>query len=96
MPAYLIVTREEAITDEDAFAQYQQLTRQIQSDIKPTPKVIYGAMEALEGDAPEGVVMLEFATLEDAHNWYHSEGYQKALPHRLRAAKHRAFIVEGL
>lgn len=96
MPAYMIVIREDAISDSDAYSQYQQLTRQMQSPIKLTPKVIYGEIEALEGEAPDGVVMLEFASLQEAHDWYHSEEYQKALPHRLRSANYRAFIVEGL
>ena len=96
MPAYIIVMREEPIRYADAMSQYQTLTRQIQTEITLKPRVLYGQVEALEGDAPDGVIVLEFDSLEDAHNWYHSGDYQKALPYRLQAAKHRAFIVEGL
>ncbi|GAB3093737.1 DUF1330 domain-containing protein [Aestuariicella hydrocarbonica] len=96
MPAYMIVMREEPIQDADAMTQYQTLTRQMHTDIKPLPKVIYGALEALEGEAPDGMVMMEFASMQQAHDWYHSGEYQKVLPYRLRAAKHRAFIVESL
>ncbi len=96
MPAYIIVIREEPVQDADAFAQYQTLTRQVQTPIKLMPRVVYGAMESLEGEPPDGVVMLEFDCMQDAHDWYHSGDYQKALPHRLQAARHRAFIVEGL
>lgn len=96
MPAYIIVMREEPVRDAEALQQYQTLTRQIQSTIALQPRVIYGKLEALEGDVPDGVVMLEFQSLDDARAWYDSGDYQKALPYRLQAAKHRAFIVEGL
>ena len=95
MPAYLIVLREEPLQDPAAMAEYQRMTRQIKTEIKPKPLVVYGAMEQLEGDKPDGVVMLEFPTVEDAKAWYNSPDYQAALPHRLRAAKHRAVIVDG-
>lgn len=96
MPAYIIVMREEPVQDADALQQYQTLTRQMQTDIRPLPRVIYGKVEALEGTPPDGVVMLEFPSMEEARGWYHSGDYQQALPHRLRAARHRAFLVEGL
>lgn len=95
MPAYLIVLRKEPIRNADAMNEYQRRTREINSDIKMTPKVVYGAIECLEGAAPDGVVMLEFASVEEARRWYHNEDYQKALPYRLQAAEHEAFIVEG-
>lgn len=95
MPAYIIVLREEPIRDPAAMAEYQRLTREIKTEIKPKPLVIYGAMEALEGTAPDGVVMLEFPTVEDAKAWYNSPDYQAALPHRIKSAKHRAIIVDG-
>ncbi|MVF13475.1 DUF1330 domain-containing protein [Ketobacter sp. MCCC 1A13808] len=96
MPAYIIVMREDSVRDQDALKQYQSLTRQMQTTIKPDPKVVYGNVEALEGDAPDGVVLLEFVSIQEARNWYNSGDYQKALPYRLQAAKHRAFIMEGL
>ncbi len=96
MPAYLIVLRESAVRDPEAVAEYQRKTRQLNSDIKLQPKVVYGATTALEGTAPDGMVMLEFATTEDAQAWYNSPGYQEALPHRLQSADYRAFIVQGL
>lgn len=96
MPAYLIVTREEAISDAEAMAEYQRRTREIAGDFALTPRVIYGAVESLEGDRPDGVVMVEFPSVEEARAWYNSDGYQAALPYRLKAARHRAFIVEGL
>lgn len=96
MAAYLIVLRESPTRDADAYAEYQRLNRAASSAIKLKPLVAYGAMEALEGEAPDGVVLLEFETAADARAWYDSPGYQAALPHRLKSADWRAFIVEGI
>jgi uncharacterized protein (DUF1330 family) len=60
------------------------------------PLVVYGALEPLEGKAPDGIVMLEFPTVEAAKAWYNSPEYQAAVPHRLKAADYRAVIVQGL
>jgi uncharacterized protein (DUF1330 family) len=53
-------------------------------------------METLEGESPDGVVVLQFPTVEDAKAWYHSPAYQAAVPHRQKGADYRAFIVQGL
>ena len=96
MPAYLIVIREEPIQDEAAFAEYQSRTRKLGGNPTLTPRVIYGAVSGLEGAAPDGVIMLEFPSVEEAQAWYDSPGYQEALPFRLKSSSYRAFIVEGL
>lgn len=96
MAVYLIVLREGPVQDEDAYAEYQRINREAPPAANLKPLVLYGAMQALEGKAPEGVVMLQFDTVEDARTWYESPGYQAALPHRLRSADWRDFIVEGM
>ncbi len=96
MPAFVIVYRESPLRDPDAYAQYQQMTRELPRDPNLVPRVINGATEALEGSAPDGVIVLEFPSMEDARAWYNSPGYQAALPHRLRAADYRTILVEGL
>jgi uncharacterized protein (DUF1330 family) len=96
MAAYLIVMREGPVRDQAAYDKYQQMNRENPPSVKLTPLVAYGAMQALEGDAPDGVVMLQFDSTEDARAWYESPSYQAALPHRLRCADWQAFIVEGM
>jgi uncharacterized protein (DUF1330 family) len=96
MPAYLINYRETPIRDQDSFAEYQRRNRETDpTEFKITPLVVYGAVHALEGQAPDGVVMLQFPTVEDAKAWYNSPAYQAALPLRLNAAEYRTIIVEG-
>ncbi len=96
MAVYMLFLREGPVQDQDEMAEYQRLTREIKGDYKLTPRVVYGNIEAVEGEAPDGMVMLEFPSVEDAKAWYNSPGYQAALAHRLKAANYRAMIVEGL
>jgi uncharacterized protein (DUF1330 family) len=72
------------------------MNRESPRDPKLKALVAYGAIEAVEGAAPNGMVMLQFPTAEDAKAWYNSPAYQAALPHRMKGAEYRAFIVQGL
>ena len=98
MPAYMLLIRDEPVHDPAEMAQYQRLNRENVAALGATmkPLVIYGAIDALEGPAPDGVLVLQFATVEDAKAWYDSPAYQAALPHRKAAASYRAMIVQGL
>ena len=96
MPVYMLFIRDEPVRDAAEMAEYQRLNRENKGDFKIKPLVVYGATEAVEGKAPDGMVMVEFPTVEDAKAWYNSPGYQAALPHRKKAADYRAFIVQGL
>ncbi len=96
MPAYLLVLRESPIRNPEAMAEYQRLNRASPRDPNLTPLVVYGRTEALEGEAPDGVILLQFPSVEAARAWYESPAYQEALKHRQLAADHRALIIEGL
>ncbi len=96
MSAYIIVTREGPIREQSAMDIYSKMNRENPRDPNLTPLVIYGSVEALEGEAPDGVVMMQFPTMEAAKAWYHSPAYQASLPYRKKAADYRVFIVEGL
>jgi uncharacterized protein (DUF1330 family) len=96
MAAYLIITREGPIRDQAQMDIYQQKNRENPRDPNLTPLVIYGAIEPLEGQAPEGALVLQFPTVAAAKAWYDSPAYQAAIPHRKKAADYRIFIVEGL
>lgn len=95
MPAYIVVLRKGPITDQAAMAEYQKRTKQMKGTYELIPRVIYGATEGLEGEMPDGVIMLEFPSMEKAREWYHSEEYQAAVKYRLASADYDAFIVEG-
>jgi uncharacterized protein (DUF1330 family) len=96
MPAYVLFIREGGIRNQSEMDIYRGMTKEIPRDPKLTALVAYGAMQALEGELPDGVVLLQFPTVEDAKAWYDSPGYQAAIPHRRNGADYRAFIVQGL
>lgn len=97
MPAYVVIQRTSQVRDPAEYAEYQRKTRDLVGQFKLRPLVIQGAPEGLEGNTPpDGVVLLEFPTTEEAKAWYNSPGYQAALPHRLKSADYHSFIVEGI
>jgi uncharacterized protein (DUF1330 family) len=96
MPVYMLFIREKPIRDRAAMETYSSMNRNKPRDPKMTPLVVYGATEALEGEAPDGMVVLQFPTAEDAKAWYHSPDYQAASQHRMKGADYRVMIVQGL
>ena len=96
MPVYMLFMREGEILDQSEMDKYSRMNREGPRDPNLKPLVVYGAIEPVEGAAPDGMVILQFPTVEDAKAWYNSPGYQAALPHRKNGADYRAFIVQGL
>ena len=93
-----------------AYAVFIQETTRDQSELDAcTPKAgaslaghelkvlaAYGRQQILEGPDMEGVVIVEFPTIEAAKAWYDSPAYREAREYRFRGADYRAFIVEGV
>ena len=96
MPAYVIFMREDKIRDQAEMDIYSRMNRESPRDPNLKALAVYGATEALEGKAPDGMVLLQFPTVEDAKAWYNNPNYQAAIPHRLKGADYRAFIVQGI
>ncbi|KWB49502.1 hypothetical protein WL35_07310 [Burkholderia ubonensis] len=95
MATYIVFTRE--------CTQDQQELDTYFRDVGPTlaghpVKVLaaYGSQETLEGEGPEGVVIVEFPSKGAAHAWYHSAEYQAVVQHRFKGARYRAVLVEGV
>ena len=95
MPTYVIVMQEGPLRDHAAYEQYRVVGRQNPPPATMKPLAIYGAIHPLEGTPPEGAVILEFPTVEDAKAWYYGP-YQAAAPHRIASGDWRAIILEGL
>lgn len=100
MPAYIIVYRESPVTDEQSIAEYSRRNQENAADFQAQfgikPLVVYGNSEAPEGPNPNGVVVLQFPTYEDAKGWYESPAYREALAFRQKGAEWRVVIVNGL
>lgn len=92
----MLFIRENPIRDKAEMDTYSRMNREGPRDPKLKPLVVYGATEAIEGKAWDGLVMVEFPTAEDAKAWYNSPSYQAAMKHRLKGADYRVMMVQGL
>ncbi|AOX20558.1 DUF1330 domain-containing protein [Kozakia baliensis] len=95
MSAYFVFTRE-ATLDESEMKKYGEL---VGPTFKGHPAKIlaaYGAQEEVEGEGPEGIVIIEFPSKEAALAWYNGPEYKEVRQHRFKGGKYRATLVEGL
>jgi len=95
MSAYVIV--EVNVHDTALFEEYHKLVPATIAKYGGKYLVRGGATDSKEGGwAPKRVVVLEFPTMDQARKWYHSADYAPALAMRLKAAKNRMIIVDGV
>ncbi|MEX3842837.1 MULTISPECIES: DUF1330 domain-containing protein [Paraburkholderia] len=95
MATYIVFTKE-STQDQSELDIYQS---NVGATFKGHPVKIlaaYGPQQVLEGEAPEGVVIVEFPSTEAARAWYDSPAYQEAAQHRFKGARYRAVLVEGV
>ena len=55
-----------------------------------------GKPQGLDGEAPQGIVVIAFDSAERLRAWYDSPAYQAIKPLRQSAVKGRMFLVEGV
>ena len=94
MATYIVFTRE-STQDQTELDAYME---KVGASFAGHPiKVLaaYGPQQVLEGPAPEGVVIVEFPTMEKAREWYRSPDYAAALAVRQTALDRRLIFVEG-
>ena len=95
MPAYAIFIKNKT-HDADLLKAYGQQAAGARGDHPLTALAAYGGIETMEGDPAEGVVLLQFPTMEAGKAWYNSQAYQDAKATRLKAADYRVLFFEGL
>lgn len=95
MAAYVIFIRDKTL-DAEEFAKYGPMASAARGDHPITPLAFYGDLETLEGAEAEGVVVIQFPTMEAAHAWYDSPAYQAAKAQRMKGADYRVLLVQGL
>ncbi|MFT3966446.1 MAG: DUF1330 domain-containing protein [Sphingobium sp.] len=97
MAAYIVFIRETPVHDPAAMDAYRAAGPGVAAsgDWKLKPLAAYGALETLEGEEADGVVLLEFPDMAAARAWYDSPAYSEARTHRLKAAPYRAYLFEG-
>ncbi|WP_144150313.1 DUF1330 domain-containing protein [Paraburkholderia sp. BCC1885] len=95
MTTYIVFTKDLSI-DQNELDLYQSKVRETFEGHSVKILAAYGTQQALEGSAPEGVVIMEFPTTTAARDWYYSDAYQAAARHRFKGANYRAVLVEGI
>lgn len=94
MPAYVIVEVE--INNPDEYEEYKKLTPAAIAAHGGRFVVRGAKTETLEGDwEPQRIVILEFASVEKAKQWWGSEEYAPAKAIRQRSAHTKMIVVEG-
>jgi uncharacterized protein (DUF1330 family) len=95
MPAYLIAEVE--VTDPAAYEGYKKLTPAAIAAYGGKFLVRGGAIDGKEGGwNPTRLVVVEFASMEQARKFYDSPEYAPALAIRKAASRSRLILAEGL
>jgi uncharacterized protein (DUF1330 family) len=95
MAAYIVFTRY-STRDPKELETYSKISPATLAGHPVTIRVAYGHHEVVEGPEIEGLVILEFPTIEAAKAWYNSPGYREAREHRFKGAEYRVVIVQGV
>lgn len=95
MSAYLIsICR--GVSDRRQLEQYWANSRPTFQGFEAKLLAVYTQVRSLEGsDAVEGVVLVEFPSMEIAMRWYESPAYQEVRKYRIGAAEFEIVLVEG-
>ncbi len=101
MPAYLVAGND--VTDPESMQKYAEAVGPTLEgyDVKliaPAPENLStgGPVVHKEGDwKPSRVVILEFASMDQLQDWYHSPGYQEIIDLRLNGSEGSLLFVDA-
>jgi uncharacterized protein (DUF1330 family) len=95
-PAYLIAETE--VTDRAAFQNYAEKIPETLAPFRGSFHYVVsgGKAHPLEGQPPNGIVVIAFDSTEKALAWYNSPAYQAIKPIWPGASVSRMFLAEGL
>ena len=94
MAAYIIA--ELVVTNAEGYEGYRTQVGATIDQYGGAYVVRGGAIEAIEGDAPGRMVVLQFADVEAAKRWYNSPEYQAIVGTRHANSTGRLTLVEGV
>lgn len=95
MPAYLIAICR-GVSDRTRLEQYWAHARPTFEGFDAKLLAVYTQFRRLETRDPvEGVVMIEFPSMEVATRWYESPAYQEVRKYRIGAAEFEIVLVEA-
>jgi uncharacterized protein (DUF1330 family) len=94
MTAY--VMGEIEVTDPATYEEYRKQVGTVNAKYGGKFLARGGKAEVLEGDGPlKRMVIVEFASYEQALKWYHSPEYAPLIKLRQKASKGKLILVEG-
>ena len=94
MSAYVVAEVE--VTDPAVYEEYRKLVPATIAKYGGKYLVRGGAVDVKEGGwQPKRLVVLEFASMDQANKWYHSPEYAPALALRTKAARSKVLLVDG-
>src|SRR4051812_22852467 len=92
-----IYIAEHDIQDPKVYASYAARAEETVKTFGGRFLVRGGKADSLQGEPPKGrLVVVAFDSVDKAQAWYNSPVYQEIKPIRLRAAKSRVLIAEGV
>ena len=95
MAAYLIAICR-GVSDRGRLEQYWAHARPTFEGFDVRLLAVYTQIKPLEARDPvEGVVMIEFPSMEKATRWYESPAYQEVRKYRIGAAQFEIVLVDG-
>jgi uncharacterized protein (DUF1330 family) len=95
MAAYMVFTREKT-RNAAALEQYKKLVPPSFQRHPATIRALRCRHEVLEGPAIEDIIILEFASYEEAKAWYQSPEYQAACERRFQGGDYRCILTDGV
>lgn len=94
MTAYVIAEIE--VKDPVAYKKYADRAPGVTMPAGGTYLARAGQVECLEGEPPKArIVIIEFADMQKARDFYYGKAYQELVPLRQVASIGRMFIVDG-
>ena len=95
-PAYWIAEVE--VTDPTTMRKYTEKVLETLAPFNGHYRYLVrgGKKQALEGEAPKGIVVIAFDSVEQARAWFDSPAYAAIKPVQESAPKSRIFIAEGI
>ena len=95
MSAYCIFDIREVV-DRDKMNKYREGVLPTVEEFGGRYLALGGPFDVVEGDwRPVFPVIIEFASLEQAHRWYRSVAYRELLDLRLQGSRGTAVFVQG-
>lgn len=85
------------VNDDEAYMRYAKAAREEMAKRGAKILVLGGKKRALQGEARDRNVVLEFESYEKAEAYYESEGYQAARTHRVApgVSEGEFLLIEG-